>query len=150
MLSDFLFDLDREQLGAVAFRHDLVGIAVNHPSEIEPPPCGLAAVRDSETGETLVADFGIAGRDVCRQTYRTLPGSLARGVRSGPAPICWNSTPAAIAQRNWPGSSATASGEALMKPEVDRMALTWHLSSSDPVRKIAAVVGCPPSLAFQQ
>ena len=69
MLSDFLFDMDREQLGAVAFRHDLVGIAVNHPSEIEPPPCGLAAVRDSETGEALVADFGFTGRDICKRTF---------------------------------------------------------------------------------
>lgn len=69
MLSDFLFDMDRQQLGAVAFRHDLVGIAVNHPSEIEPPPVGLAAVRDSETGEMLVADFGRAGRDVCKRTF---------------------------------------------------------------------------------
>ncbi len=69
MLSDFLFDIDREQLGAVAFRHDLVGFAVNHPSEIEPPPCGLAAVRDSETGETLVADFGTTGRDICKRTF---------------------------------------------------------------------------------
>ncbi|MFV1968809.1 MAG: DUF58 domain-containing protein [Pirellulaceae bacterium] len=69
MLSDFLFDMDREQLGAVAFRHDLVGIAVNHPSEIEPPPCGLAAVRDSETGEALVADFGVTGRDLCKRTF---------------------------------------------------------------------------------
>jgi uncharacterized protein (DUF58 family) len=69
MVSDFLFDLDREQLGPVAFRHDLVGIAVNHPSEIEPPPCGLAAVRDSETGETLVADLGLTGRDVCRNAF---------------------------------------------------------------------------------
>lgn len=69
MLSDFLFDMDREQLAAVAFRHDFVGIAVNHPSEIEPPPCGLAAVRDSETGEVLVADFGSTGRDVCKRTF---------------------------------------------------------------------------------
>jgi uncharacterized protein (DUF58 family) len=69
LLSDFLFDIDREQLGAVAFRHDLVGIAVNHPSEIAPPPCGLAAVRDAETGETLVADLGPSGRDACRNTF---------------------------------------------------------------------------------
>ena len=69
MLSDFLFEMDREQLGAVAFRHDLVGFAVNHPSEIEPPPCGLAAVRDSETGEVLVADFGFTGRDICKRTF---------------------------------------------------------------------------------
>ena len=69
MLSDFLFDVDRQQLGAVAFRHDLVGIAVNHPSEIEPPPCGLAAVRDAETGETLVADLGLSGRSVCKSAF---------------------------------------------------------------------------------
>jgi len=71
MLSDFLFDMDREQLAALAFRHDLVGIAVNDPGEIEPPPCGLAALRDSETDETLVADFGFAGRDVCKRTFDT-------------------------------------------------------------------------------
>ena len=69
MLSDFLFDIDRQQLGPVAFRHDLVGIAVNDPSEREPPPCGLAAVRDSETGETLVVDFGLAGRDACQSAF---------------------------------------------------------------------------------
>jgi hypothetical protein len=69
MLSDFLFDMDREQLGAVAFRHDLVAVAVNHPSEIEPPTCGLAAVRDSETGAAMVADFGFAGRDICKRTF---------------------------------------------------------------------------------
>jgi uncharacterized protein (DUF58 family) len=69
MLSDFLFDVDRQALGAVAFRHDLVGIAVNHPSEIEPPRCGLVAVRDAETGETLVADLGTAGRNACRSAF---------------------------------------------------------------------------------
>jgi uncharacterized protein (DUF58 family) len=78
MLSDFLFDMDREQLGAVAFRHDLVGIAVNTPSEIEPPPCGLAAVRDSETGEMLVADFGFTGRDVCRRAFDTRRAHLRK------------------------------------------------------------------------
>ncbi|MCC6354169.1 MAG: DUF58 domain-containing protein [Verrucomicrobiae bacterium] len=69
LLSDFLFDVDREQLGALAFRHDLVGIAVNHPAERQPPPCGLASVRDSETGETLVADLGPSGSDACRDTF---------------------------------------------------------------------------------
>ena len=69
LLSDFLFDIDREQLGALAFRHDLVGIAVNHPSEIDPPPCGLAAVRDAETGETLVADLGPSGRTACQSVF---------------------------------------------------------------------------------
>lgn len=69
MLSDFLFDLDRQQLAAVAFRHDLVGIAVNQPGEILPPPCGLAAVCDAETGETLIADLGVRGSRVCRDAF---------------------------------------------------------------------------------
>jgi uncharacterized protein (DUF58 family) len=71
LLSDFLFDMDREQLAAVAFRHDLVGVAVNHPGEIKPPSCGLAAVRDSETGETLTTDFGSVGSEACRQAFDT-------------------------------------------------------------------------------
>jgi uncharacterized protein (DUF58 family) len=71
MLSDFLFEMDRQQIAATAFRHDLVGIAVNHPSEIEPPPCGLAAIRDSETGEAIVADFGFTGRDICKRAFDT-------------------------------------------------------------------------------
>ncbi|MFZ5829208.1 MAG: DUF58 domain-containing protein [Planctomycetota bacterium] len=69
LVSDFLFDIDRQHLGAVAFRHDLIGVAVNHPSELEPPVCGLAAVRDAETGETLVADLAPAGRDACRDAF---------------------------------------------------------------------------------
>jgi uncharacterized protein (DUF58 family) len=69
MLSDFLFELDRKELGAAAFRHDLVGVAVNHPSEIQPPPCGLAAVQDAETGAAIVADFGLAGRDACQSAF---------------------------------------------------------------------------------
>jgi uncharacterized protein (DUF58 family) len=69
ILSDFLFDLNRDQLRAAAFRHDLVGIAVNHASEIQPPPCGLAAVRDAETGEVMVADLGLAGSEACRDAF---------------------------------------------------------------------------------
>lgn len=70
LLSDFLFGMERDQLGAVAFRHDLVGIAVNHPGEREPPSCGLVSVRDSETGETRIADLGPAGRNACRDAFR--------------------------------------------------------------------------------
>lgn len=69
LFSDFLFDLDRQQLGAVAFRHDLVGIAVHHPSEAAPPPCGLAAVRDAETGATLLADLGPSGSAACQTAF---------------------------------------------------------------------------------
>lgn len=69
LLSDFLVDVDRQQLGTVAFRHDLVGVAVNHPSEAEPPPCGLAAVRDAESGAMLIADLGAAGSRACQSAF---------------------------------------------------------------------------------
>jgi uncharacterized protein (DUF58 family) len=69
LLSDFLFDLDHQQLAAAAFRHDLVGIAVNQPGEMEPPPCGLSAVRDAETGATLIADLGVRGSKVCKNAF---------------------------------------------------------------------------------
>jgi uncharacterized protein (DUF58 family) len=69
ILSDFLFDIDRLKLGPITFRHDLVAIAVNHPSERDPPALGLAAVRDSETGQTLVVDTGGTGRETCRSAF---------------------------------------------------------------------------------
>ena len=85
MLSDFLFDIDGEKLGAAAFRHDLVGIAVNAPCEIEPPPCGLAAVRDSETGQTLIADLGLAGREACKSEFRVRRADVRKQFASGGA-----------------------------------------------------------------
>lgn len=57
LISDFLFDTGREQLGPVSFRQDLIAVAVNDPQEIAPPACGLAAVKDSETGEVMLCDF---------------------------------------------------------------------------------------------
>jgi uncharacterized protein (DUF58 family) len=57
LISDFLFPVTRQQLGLTGFRQDLIAIAVNDPQEIEPPACGLSAVADSETGETLICDF---------------------------------------------------------------------------------------------
>jgi uncharacterized protein (DUF58 family) len=57
VISDFLFDTGRDQLGQTSFRQDLIAVAVNDPQEIEPPACGLTAVRDSETGETMLCDL---------------------------------------------------------------------------------------------
>ncbi len=57
ILSDFLFETARDQLGAVSFRQDLIAIAVNDSQEIDPPACGLTAVKDSETGETMLCDL---------------------------------------------------------------------------------------------
>jgi len=60
IISDFLFDTGREQLGAMGFRQDLIAVAVNDPQEITPPVCGLVAVADSETGETMLCDLNRA------------------------------------------------------------------------------------------
>jgi len=57
IISDFLFDTGREQLGAMGFRQDLIAVAVNDPQEMSPPVCGLVAVADSETGETMLCDL---------------------------------------------------------------------------------------------
>jgi uncharacterized protein (DUF58 family) len=63
ILSDFLFDTGRNQLAAVSFKQDLISIAVNSPQEIEPPVCGLSAVKDSETGQTMICDLSLKRRN---------------------------------------------------------------------------------------
>ena len=60
IISDFLFDTGREQLGAMGFRQDLIAVSVNDQQEINPPVCGLVAVADSETGETMLCDLNRA------------------------------------------------------------------------------------------
>ncbi len=57
IISDFLFDTHRDQLGPSSFQQDLIAIAVNDPQEMKPPACGLTAVKDSETGETMLCDL---------------------------------------------------------------------------------------------
>jgi uncharacterized protein (DUF58 family) len=57
VISDFLFDCTRDQLGSTGFRHDLIAVAVNSPAEIIPPVCGLTAVADAESGEEKMYDF---------------------------------------------------------------------------------------------
>jgi uncharacterized protein (DUF58 family) len=57
VISDFLLDCNRDQLGTTGFKHDLVAIAVNDAVEHHPPVCGLTAVVDSESGEERLCDF---------------------------------------------------------------------------------------------
>lgn len=57
VISDFLLDCNRDQLGPTGFRHDLVAIAVNDATERQPPLCGLTAVVDSESREERLCDF---------------------------------------------------------------------------------------------
>lgn len=69
LISDFLFDTGREQLGQSGFKQDLIAIAVNDRQEMEPPVCGLVAVADSETGETLLCDFNRAHQAEYRRSF---------------------------------------------------------------------------------
>ena len=71
IISDFLFDTDRNQLGQPGFRQDLIAIAVNDPQEIEPPACGLSAVQDAETGETMLCDLTPAHRNDYARAFTT-------------------------------------------------------------------------------
>ena len=71
IISDFLFDTGRDQLGLPGFRQDLIAVAVNDSLEIEPPVCGLTAVADSETGNTLLCDFNRAHQADYREAFAT-------------------------------------------------------------------------------
>ena len=76
LLSDFLFQTGREQLGLTGFRQDLIAIAVNDPHEIDPPACGLTAVKDSETGEEMICDFTRARQADYRQSFAAQRAAL--------------------------------------------------------------------------
>jgi uncharacterized protein (DUF58 family) len=81
-MSDFLFDFPDDLFHFAGFRQDFVAIAVNDPHEITPPACGLAAVRDSETGEALVCDFSAAHGATYRQTLMARRHALKDHLRS--------------------------------------------------------------------
>jgi len=76
LVSDFLFDIDRHLLGPAGFRQDLVAVAVNTPTEIDPPACGLASVADSESGETMLCDLGESARENYRRAFASRRAAL--------------------------------------------------------------------------
>ena len=82
LVSDFLFDTGREQLGFTGFRQDLIAIAVNDPQEIQPPVCGLSAVRDSETGETMLCDLNRAHQGDYVRAFTEQRGALKKELES--------------------------------------------------------------------
>jgi uncharacterized protein (DUF58 family) len=76
IISDFLFSTNREQLGQCGFKQDLIAIAVNDRQEISPPVCGLVAVADSETGETMLCDLNRAHQDDYRRSFAAQRATL--------------------------------------------------------------------------
>lgn len=57
VVSDFYADAYEKDLQAAGFRHDVIAVNLIDPVELETPKCGLAKIRDAETGEIQVVDF---------------------------------------------------------------------------------------------
>ncbi len=60
VISDFRFKGSSKLLKAASRRHDLVGIHVFDPREVNMPDIGMIRFRDPETGSTRVVDTGSA------------------------------------------------------------------------------------------
>jgi len=56
LISDFLGSGYEMALNVANKRHDLIGITIQDPREIELPPLGIIEFEDAETGETIVLD----------------------------------------------------------------------------------------------
>jgi len=52
----FLMDFEK-QLRILSSRHDVVGVRVLDPKEVELPNCGICEVKDTETGEAAFMNF---------------------------------------------------------------------------------------------
>jgi uncharacterized protein (DUF58 family) len=82
IISDFLFDTSRDQLGASSFRQDLIAIAINDQQEIDPPACGLAALKDSETGESVLCDLNESNRGSYARAFATHRAALKKELEA--------------------------------------------------------------------
>lgn len=60
MMSDYLFKPDRRAIGKLNFRHELIPLRINDPTELELPPAGRVYVQDPESGDRLCANLADA------------------------------------------------------------------------------------------
>lgn len=58
MLSDFLMPPDKEAIGQLNFRHELIPIRLADPTELRLPEAGAVRFRDPESGELWEGDLG--------------------------------------------------------------------------------------------
>ncbi|AKJ64266.1 DUF58 domain-containing protein [Kiritimatiella glycovorans] len=86
-VSDFLFDADRDRLGPVSFRQDLVAVAVNDLREKNPPACGLVSVEDSETGDSMICVLDHANREVYGRAFDQRRAALKRELEAAGADL---------------------------------------------------------------
>lgn len=57
LISDFLALPDKQAIGKLNFRHELIPVRINDPAELELPEAGRISFCDPETGELLIADL---------------------------------------------------------------------------------------------
>lgn len=57
LMSDWLFAPDRQAIGKLNFRHELVPVRINDPAELELPAAGRICALDPESGAQLVANL---------------------------------------------------------------------------------------------
>lgn len=57
VVSDFLSSDFEQELQAVAYKHDVIGVNLIEPQDLELPECGLTRIRDAESQEERIVDF---------------------------------------------------------------------------------------------
>ncbi len=80
LISDMLDAEFAMPLAVAAKRHDLIGMRITDPKELELPRTGYLAVEDAESGEVLTADLA-------RRSRLARHGEAALAARSGQADI---------------------------------------------------------------
>ena len=57
LISDYLAPVDKQAIGKLNFRHELIPVRLNDPAEIELPAAGRICFCDPETGELFEGDL---------------------------------------------------------------------------------------------
>jgi len=77
VISDFADEGWESALGILARKHDVVGMRIVDPAEMELPDAGLLYVRDPETNETLAVD---SGSPAVRRRYAELAAAREQAL----------------------------------------------------------------------
>ena len=57
LISDFLAEADKQAIGKLNFRHELIPVRLSDPAELELPAAGRICFRDPESGELFEGDL---------------------------------------------------------------------------------------------
>lgn len=75
LISDFLMQPDKQAVGRINFRHELIPLRIADPAELALPPAGRVYITDPESGAQMEADLSDpqlrASYDKAMQTHRT-------------------------------------------------------------------------------